>query len=86
MQICFQSSNKVLINFDLYNLKLSQTEQLDYYKECLQNCKDSENKEKALRILNLIEKRQNDGYKLDSSDLEFVKDITSDTLKNLMRI
>ncbi len=70
----------------VYNLKLSQTEQLDYYKECLQNCKDSENKEKALRMLNLIEKRQSNSYEMDSSDLEFVKDITSDTLKNLMRI
>ena len=54
--------------------------------QCLQNSKDSENKEKALRILNLIEKRQSDGYELDSSDLEFVKEIASDTLKNLMRI
>lgn len=70
----------------VYYLKQSEKEQLDYYKECLQNCKDTENKEKALRMLNLIEKRQSNSYEMDSSDLEFVKDVTSDTLKNLMRI
>ena len=56
------------------------------YKEQLMNSKSCSNKDTALRIISMVEKSQNENCVFDRNELELVKDIKSETLRNLLKI
>lgn len=70
----------------VYSLIQQEKDNFEHYKECLINSKNDNNRDTALKILDLVERRQNGDGELAPSELELIESLKFKTLQNLLKI